>query len=599
MKFYMTEAKPYGLHADADSGAYNRKLKRVLGDDRAADEIYAIEVPSYNKKAILREKHRFSMIPAHEEFARHVEEQKFAAELLDFQERAPRAYREHPIVLEAAAAGCGLPMPIALYLDGVPYSHVDSVIGFWMVDLLTARRFLIAVLRKKLVCKCGCKGWCTYQPIFRSIAWSLRSISKGYLPEVDDLGREFREGSTRWIMRGRPMTRRGACLYIKGDWSEYANTLGFPQWGDNLRPCFECAGIHDLYVPVGNTAKKFRWSENDDADYFKACDTCEIDVELTARAVTLIKNAGLRYMKTGKGRCLLSDIAELRLLKGDRLEPSISIPDIGDFESSLGSIATFWRSSRETLTRHRNPLFDPEIGITPKRSLTVDTLHALNLGVYKIWAKVAIWYILLSDVYGRITSLTADLDTAIRVMVVSLSAFQSQNKALTKISDLNRKSIGEKSKPTLKTKGAETWTLILFLLDEFKKHADRLGTDGAVMFEAGDQLRKMNRIFHDSGPVISPADQKNAFEYYSRHMALMRTYEVFTPKHHIIFHMLKKMDYQGNPALYATWLDESLNKMLKKSCKETSQMTFEITILMRMRRVLKDAVGTAKRKFGN
>ena len=66
----------------------------------------------------------------------------------------------------------------------------------------------------------------------------------------------------------------------------------------------------------------------------------------------------------------------------------------------------------------------------------------------------------------------------------------------------------------------------------------------------------------------------------------MAVYDVFTPKHHIIYHLLHKMGYQGNPRNYATWLDESLNKLLKRCCRETSVVTFERCVLARMRSLL-------------
>jgi hypothetical protein len=47
------------------------------------------------------------------------------------------------------------------------------------------------------------------------------------------------------------------------------------------------------------------------------------------------------------------------------------------------------------------------------------------------------------------------------------------------------------------------------------------------------------------------------------------------------------LDYHGNPKLYATWLDEALNKVLKASCRQTSQSTFERSVLFRMRYMLR------------
>ena len=92
----------------------------------------------------------------------------------------------------------------------------------------------------------------------------------------------------------------------------------------------------------------------------------------------------MRYdkRKTGfKGLCLTENVLinNVQLKENDRLEPSETLPDVGAIFDDIDKFpidVTFWRSSLETLTRHRNPIFDQEIGITPQRSLTADVLHA-------------------------------------------------------------------------------------------------------------------------------------------------------------------------------------------------------------------------------
>ena len=76
-------------------------------------------------------------------------------------------------------------------------------------------------------------------------------------------------------------------------------------------------------------------------------------------------------------------------------------------------------------------------------------------------------------------------------------------------------------------------------------------------------------------------------DLYVRHMALMVPFECFTPKHHILYHLLVKTGVQGNPLAYSTWLDESLNKTLKQACKNASAATFYPSVLLRMRDLLK------------
>ncbi len=46
---------------------------------------------------------------------------------------------------------------------------------------------------------------------------------------------------------------RFAVLHLKGDWSEWAHTFGFPSWSDHMFPC--------PFVPrEGNNLAMFSWA---------------------------------------------------------------------------------------------------------------------------------------------------------------------------------------------------------------------------------------------------------------------------------------------------------------------------------------------------
>ena len=91
-------------------------------------------------------------------------------------------------------------------------------------------------------------------------------------------------------------------------------------------------------------------------------------------------------------------------------------------------------------------------------------------------------------------------------------------------------------------------------------------------------------------PIPPPISEHTAsrtseecFERYAEHITLLREEEAqLTPKHHVLWHLLLGMRDLGNPATYACWMDEALNKTLKASCRQTSQATFEPTVLFRM-----------------
>ena len=80
--------------------------------------------------------------------------------------------------------------------------------------------------------------------------------------------------------------------------------------------------------------------------------------------------------------------------------------------------------------------------------------------------------------------------------------------------------------------------------------------------------------------------RQEAFEVYSLHLACMEVEDCFTPKHHMMFHLLRRCDRLGNPRLHAAWLSEAKNKTLKMACRTTNQASCECSILFRMRELL-------------
>ena len=89
---------------------------------------------------------------------------------------------------------------------------------------------------------------------------------------------------------------------------------------------------------------------------------------------------------------------------------------------------------------------------------------------------------------------------------------------------------------------------------------------------------------------------EEAFELYCRHISCMENEGVFTPKHHLLFHLIANSARLGNPTLYATWKSEAMSKVLKGACRHTSQATFERSVLLRMRHL--PSADRPKRKSG-
>ena len=61
------------------------------------------------------------------------------------------------------------------------------------------------------------------------------------------------------------------------------------------------------------------------------------------------------------------------------------------------------------------------------------------------------------------------------------------------------------------------------------------------------------------------------------------------PKTHLMVHVNHRARRQGNPWRYTTFLDESLNKELKKVLRNCNQANFETLAMFKIRAVLSDS----------
>ena len=165
-------------------------------------------------------------------------------------EDLPPSYWENPIVQSHPSEDV---IPLALYMDGLPYSHTDAVVGVWLINLVTGMRHMISIIRKRICCKCGCRSFCTFEALYKFINWSLVAFAAKTWPQErhDETPWQDRD-SHRSESAGKALTVRGALIQIKGDWSEFCSRLGFPNWASNVRPCFLCASRPtDMFVVRG------------------------------------------------------------------------------------------------------------------------------------------------------------------------------------------------------------------------------------------------------------------------------------------------------------------------------------------------------------
>ena len=509
------EAKKFALNPQASSGHFGRKLRSVLGYTNSQG-LYEMEVPGRQKHGIERCPVVLPCLPLHEQIASDLEESPrltFAVREWIASKDVPPAYWEHPVVRSRTAAEPP-PVPIAIFIDAVPYSLTDSILGFWGLNLLNQQRYLFAAVRKRHMCSCGCKTWCTMFPLHCLTRWSLEALAAGTWPSSRHDGSAWKASDGRRADRaGKPMVAKCACLFLKGDWAEYAHSIGLPTWQDGIRPCFKCNACGpDMFVAAGNSLRGLRWTETARGAHDTACRSCEVSVflaDLPGKQNLLSK---LMYNKsdTGpRGRALIEGVdAYPNLRPRDRLEPSRHLHDIGTLEGHpLPSTVICWRRSEETLWRHRNPLFgygcssEDNAVPDPVDFLTVDPLHALYLGVLKIWARNAMWCLFESGAYGCPASNQENLLKVVLVFRAVLFSWYSQRarefklEGLTRVSDFTPKMAGSCAEHALKTKGAETWGVSLFLLRELRRFASRCGSSGQRLLRAGEELETIVLIW--------------------------------------------------------------------------------------------------------
>ena len=258
------EISEYAVKPGLGSGNYQKHLNRAFGFDDLLQRFYELPVAGVSKDAIGRADKTLTLAPPHE-----ILNTEIAAEAgIGFKlheaiatNQLPPAYTEHPVV-----QGSETPViPVALYMDSVPYSQTDSVIGIWLISMLTGTRYMIGVVRKRVLCQCGCRGRDTFHPILSFLRWSLRCCAEGKYPDCRHDGSPFTAtDAQRAALAGRPLQFKAAVVHLKGDWVEFCERYGFPTYASSLRPCFCCAAAPgaEMYSPVGVSMVETVWHNN-------------------------------------------------------------------------------------------------------------------------------------------------------------------------------------------------------------------------------------------------------------------------------------------------------------------------------------------------
>ena len=519
------EINRHGLGPGKQTGKYSRHCKNIFYLPKASTSQYALQVPGYCKYELSRQKQTLAVAPIHEIVHKLVaDEPSIPAQLQTLYDssKLPPNYYTSPLVRERQP----LPLPLRVYMDAAPYSLTDSCLGIWIECLVSNRRFCIALIRKRRVCQCGCRGWCTYWQILDWIHYCFKALAEQRWPMRRHDGSDWLpQDCIRSSQAGSLLNMSGALIQLRGDWSEFCERLGYPTWKSSRRPCLSCACDHGNWWDLsGCTPLGLPWHCNSHEDVDLACSRCEVWVTLDEEQVRQVR-AALKYdkRKAGNlGRCLRRDFKLLGLEQGDRLESNPSLRDTGDF----GSIPfapgehrkpfLFWRRSMESVCMRRCPLWDSTLGITAERILAYDILHTIHLGVMAGYVHCSLWQLLSCNAWQSAEALNAEETLKVQVMHLRAELFSwyktHKVEELTRLSDLTVSMLGPGDKKT-KAKGAETYGLLVYLVWALKEHAGAIGANAAHLIGAGHAIKKYLEVCRKS-QVQMPIDaQQDTIDY--------------------------------------------------------------------------------------
>ena len=333
--------------------------------------------------------------------------------------------------------------------------------------------------------------------------------------------------------------------WVKSDISEYSHSLGCPTPADAVSPCLFCFSDFDGFFNTEHLSPHGAGFPAKTLEHYdRACGNCEFVIEITEDRQRLIaQNLVFSKSKVGShGRVLKTDLVVLGLLKNDRLEPSSGLRDVFAFEEQpVPFRAVFWRKSKETHAKHRNPMLSIATGIEPN-SIGIDWMHTISLGVAQFVLSFFFWALIDKNVYGiqggaaevqemTITRLREDLDTW-------YENEHHRGRDHCKVQNLMLSLLGTASKPAFKYHAAETNGVLHFAVEVATGFADKLGASARHWTQALACLQRIVNLIHDHKCVFPLPKQQEFCEQVCMHLAACKRLALrLRPKHHMLIEM--------------------------------------------------------------
>ena len=471
----VAELRPLSLPPDAKgSGDFKRRLDQLA--PASSCKTYVVECPAYVRAAGGRATFGLHVLLPHELLLQDLENANMQE--LHAQWKAAPNYQNHPVVAAAEAMADPPPVvPLSLFVDGVSYTKRDSLLAVTIHNLWTGHRFVLAVLRRKILCRCSCRGWETLQSFFAWLEWCLQVLKAGLHPAQKHNQQPWNQDTDkqRADRAGTRLPFLGAVVQLRADWAEIAHILSVPQWSSARHPCFLCSADRDsVYALLEEcSGDHWPWPLKSADDFELACQECEVTVANPPRQLWHQAQRVLEHdMRSdgARGLSLRASIPGLNLQAGDRVEPTPSQPDTqAAAAQDLPEAILFWRRRNESLVLRRNPLLKPDLGMDLPSVVALDLLHTFCLGIHQQFVAHAMWACIRQRNAPGLPMLQAARDEEnMQHLKAHYQAWLRAAKGrflITAVPDMGLDILGSPGSPSLRAKAHESLTLLRWLRD--------------------------------------------------------------------------------------------------------------------------------------
>ena len=108
----------------------------------------------------------------------------------------------HETVQMYGASKC---FPLRIFIDFAKLYNKETTLNIFISCLHDTERIPFGSFKKRLFCKCGCRGAHTFQVIMDCLAWMCRVCAEGRWPAKNYYGKPWAEGSWRKDMAGKDL----------------------------------------------------------------------------------------------------------------------------------------------------------------------------------------------------------------------------------------------------------------------------------------------------------------------------------------------------------------------------------------------------------